>query len=238
MLNWRHRRLNPDPGEGGTPPADPPADPPAAKTETAPAPDDGGAGGKEAVLADLARERDKRQALETDVKSIKEQLVEEKKKSDAMKSALLKAAGVEDPDGDPVEVMKAKLEKSEAKMREALVRSAVIAEASKAGAVDPDDVAALLDRSALEIDLDNLKVTGVEEAVKELLEKKPHLKAATPGQPKGAEPPGGDPDAASADRDEMIAIIKRARQGDEAAQVTLSKNLARIRELGIAVSEV
>ena len=47
--------------------------------------------------------------------------------------------------------------------------------AMKAGAIDPDDVAKLLDRSALALGEDGETVTGMDEAIKALAEKKPHL---------------------------------------------------------------
>lgn len=64
---------------------------------------------------------------------------------------------------------------------EQAVRSAIIAEASRQGAIDPDDVAALLDRSALTVEDD--KVEGVDEAVRALLDSKPHLLANKTPQP-------------------------------------------------------
>lgn len=63
---------------------------------------------------------------------------------------------------------------------EALVRSAVLLEAGKQGAADPDDVYKLLDGD-IQID-DDGNVVGVDKAVKALLDAKPHLIArAVPG---------------------------------------------------------
>jgi len=53
-------------------------------------------------------------------------------------------------------------------------RAAVVAEATKAGAVDPDAVLALLAKDAVTVG-DDGQVTGAEEAVKALLEAKPYL---------------------------------------------------------------
>jgi outer membrane translocation and assembly module TamA len=57
--------------------------------------------------------------------------------------------------------------------REALVRSAIITEASKQGAVDPDAVAALLPQE--DISVEGQRVEGVPEAVRALLATKPYL---------------------------------------------------------------
>jgi hypothetical protein len=63
---------------------------------------------------------------------------------------------------------------------EQAVSSAIIAEASRRGVIDPDDVVALLDKSSLGVE--GSSVTGVAEAVGSLLEAKPHLLAnQTPG---------------------------------------------------------
>lgn len=56
----------------------------------------------------------------------------------------------------------------------ALVRAAVVAEAQRAGAVDPDAVLAMLPENAVTIGDDD-QVTGADAAVKALLEAKPYL---------------------------------------------------------------
>lgn len=58
--------------------------------------------------------------------------------------------------------------------RRAAVRSAVVAEAQRAGAVDPDAVLAMLPENAVTIGDDD-QVTGADAAVKALLEAKPYL---------------------------------------------------------------
>lgn len=62
------------------------------------------------------------------------------------------------------------------------LRSAVVAAASKAKAVDPDDVFALLDKTKVTIG-DDGQVTGADDAVKALLEAKPHL-VGSPTRPR------------------------------------------------------
>ena len=238
MPEWMQRLLNADQGEGGTPPSTEPAEPiePAKpKTDPPPATDDGGGkGSKEAVLKDLAGERDRRQAAEGEVKTLKEEMVKMKKQQDERDVRLRQALGVETEE-DPIEVMKHKAESNERLAREALVKSAVIAEASKQGAVDPDDVFALIDRSELDIDFEKLSVSGVDQAVKNLLEKKPHLKGGKPSQPAGAQPPSSDPDGDQLDREKLTDMVKRAKKGDDFAAMQVSKNLKRIKELKIEV---
>ena len=85
------------------------------------------------------------------------------------------------------------------KANETLKRAAVIAQATKAGAVDGEDVYRLLDPSKLTID-DNGDIPGLDLAVNGLLEAKPHLRGApaprtTPasfdgGGQGGTSPPG------------------------------------------------
>lgn len=67
-------------------------------------------------------------------------------------------------------------ETAESERRVEIIGRAVVSEASRQGAVDPDAVLALLDRDAVTID-DAGRVTGAETAVKALLEAKPYLKA-------------------------------------------------------------
>jgi hypothetical protein len=81
-----------------------------------------------------------------------------------------------------------------------MVRSAIVAEASRLGAVDPEAVAALLPRDDLVIEND--EVIGVEEAVKALLIKKPYL-AQRGAQRAGAEIQGGGQQAIAVTRSQI-----------------------------------
>jgi len=63
-------------------------------------------------------------------------------------------------------------------VKELQLRNAVVAAAAKAKAVDPDDIWALLPKDAVTIG-DDGQVTGAENAVKALLEAKPHLVGKT-----------------------------------------------------------
>jgi hypothetical protein len=71
----------------------------------------------------------------------------------------------------------------------ALVRAAVVAEAQRAGAVDPDAVLAMLPKDAVTIGDDD-QVTGADEAVKALLDAKPYL-VGKPTRPTPGSADGG-----------------------------------------------
>jgi hypothetical protein len=75
-----------------------------------------------------------------------------------------------------------KLQAAEDRANRATIRAAVMAAATKAGAIDPDAVLQLLPADALTIDGDT--VTGADEAVKALLAAKPYL-AGKPAKPAG-----------------------------------------------------
>lgn len=93
----------------------------------------------------------------------------------------------------------------------ALRRSAIIAAATRAGAVDPDAVVTLLDPSKVTVG-DDGQVTGVDEAVKALLDEKKYLVGSTPTPtPGGADGgPRGVPATAIDDMpmDQYIAARK------------------------------
>jgi len=76
-----------------------------------------------------------------------------------------------------------RIKAAEDRANRALMRAAVMAAATKLGAVDPDAVLQLLPSDAIEIDGDTVR--GVDAAVKALLESKPYL-VAPKGPPKPA----------------------------------------------------
>lgn len=90
---------------------------------------------------------------------------------------------------------------AEEKATNALMRAAIVSAAQRAGAVDPDAVLALVDRSTVKVG-DDGQVTGVDEAVKALLDSKQYLvgKAPTP-TPGGADagPRGAGPSVITRD---------------------------------------
>lgn len=71
-----------------------------------------------------------------------------------------------------------KAAEADTKLRQALVRSAVVSEATRLNAVDPDAVFALLDRTTIEIK-DDGTIEGVKSAVESLMQEKPYLKSTT-----------------------------------------------------------
>jgi hypothetical protein len=78
----------------------------------------------------------------------------------------------------------------------ALVRAAVVAEAQRAGAVDPDAVLAMLPQDAVTIGDDD-RVTGADEAVQALLAAKPYL-VGKPTRPNPGSADGGQQSPKSA----------------------------------------
>lgn len=224
---------------GGDPPAggkgDPPADP-KDKEDTKPVSPPEEKGDSDDPRVKEARdeaisERKKRQAAE--------QLVTDNEAKQALKDAALrKALGIESEEDDPekkIEAMTKKNEETEARARRALIQAAIVAEASKAGAINPEDIFALSDVSAIEVDLESGKVTGAEEVVKEVLKNRPHMKKETKDQPGGGSPPGSDPKPEALEKSELEELVKKAQAGDEHAIHLITKNNKRIQELGIKI---
>lgn len=156
------------PPSDGKPPADPPADPPKDPAPTDPPKDgDEGKGGKDAILADLAKERDKRQALErqmSDLQASQQQQLD----------AIAKALGLkEDEKPDPAKLTE-QLTKEQQTAREAQVQLAVYRNAADAGG----DPSALLDSASFLAslkDVDPTDAQAVQAAIKAAVEASPRL---------------------------------------------------------------
>lgn len=152
-----------DPAPSDPPPADPPApsDPPA----------DPGKGGKDAILADLATERDKRQALEKTVTDMQDA---QKQQMDALATALgIKPA---DTPPDPA-ALTAQIEAEKATAADAQRQLAIY---QNAGEADPKrllDSASFL-RSVK--DIDPTDTTAITAAVTAAIAADPLLKAVQP----------------------------------------------------------
>ncbi len=90
---------------------------------------------------------------------------------------------------------KARAEEALKQLQTEKVNNALLAEATKAGAVDLEAVKVLVDRNAIQVGEDG-SITGVAEAVKGLLESKPYLKNAnaptTPNIGSGTAPTNTD----------------------------------------------
>jgi hypothetical protein len=96
----------------------------------------------------------------------------------------------------------AKATASDERARNALQRAAVVAAAQRAGAVDPDAVVALLDRSAVTV-ADDGTVTGADDAVKALLAEKLYLVGKPPTPTPGGADGGVRPQPPASDVDSM-----------------------------------
>lgn len=139
----------------------------------------------DAIVKDrLAREREKYK----DFDAIKSKAEQFDKLDEASKSELEKAQG-------EANKWKSEAESAIARAETLARRAAVIAEASKQQALVPDDVFALIDRSALKIDNDG-NVEGVADAVKAVLDARPHFKMTRQqqfGSADGGTQSGGGP---------------------------------------------
>lgn len=243
MIDWRVTRyLNQDQGEpGSSKGGDPPEkkdDPPKTDPSVAdPKPKDDqdpvklANAQKDEARDEAISERKKRQAAEAKV----DELTEKQGKFDSM---LRKYLGVESDSDDPEIIAKrakADMDSMEEKAKNALMISAVSAEAIKQGAHDPEAVFALADKSKLDINIDEAKVTGAEDLVKELLEAKPYLRKPAKEQPGGGSPPGSDPSPAAAGKDDLEKLVKKAKAGDAVAQMECLKRTKEIKEAGIEV---
>lgn len=120
---------------------------------------------------------------------------------------------------------------------EALRRSAVTAAATRAGAVDPDAVFALLDPSKVTVGDDGL-VTGVDDAVKALLDDKKYLVGTPTPPPAPPKPapgsadggPQGTPAPGQLTREDITRLSAEGRH----AEITQAKAEGRLNDvLGI-----
>lgn len=92
----------------------------------------------------------------------------------------------------------------------ATLRAEVVSEATRAGAVDPDDVFRLLPEGAIK--LEEGKPSGVEEAVRTLAERKAHLFAAPKPRPSGGDG-GARDDGGRTNRERTTDMNRLLRQG-------------------------
>lgn len=170
---WPIMGASDDPPPADPPPSDPPAptDPPAD-----PPPADDGKGGKDAILADLAKERDKRQELEGKVNELTAA-------QQAQMDAIAKALGLKSDDPPDPAALTAQVEAEQAKAREAAVQLAIYrnAAANEASADDLLDSASFL---ASIKDVDPNDVAAVGAAIKAAVDANPKFKASqTPPAP-------------------------------------------------------
>ncbi len=161
-------------------------------------PEDVPKGSERAVLADLARERDKRQAAEAEVKKLRKAEQELSKLREAHATAEEKAPAAAKAEGrtEALTVANARLVKAEIK-------------AAAAGALqDPDDAIAYIDASAFEVDDDgNVDTKAIKAEVDRLVKAKPYLAAGV----KPAALPGGG--AMPSQGSSMDDLIRKAARG-------------------------
>lgn len=129
------------------------------------------------IKARVAREREKFK----DYDSLKTKASEYDKLEESKKSDLERLSGERDQ-------WKSNAETSVERANRALKRSAVVAEAARQGAANPNLIFSLVDQGSLTIEDDD-SVTGVDAAVKELLDREPYLKGSKKNQmdPNGAD---------------------------------------------------
>lgn len=108
-------------------------------------------------------------------KRLEELEAEENKRKDAEKTELQKAL-------DKAAALEAQLAKQAETVKQSTIQHAVEITAAKLGFADPGDALSLLDKSAVKLGEDG-KVEGVEDALKDLLKRKPYLAKAGPQQP-------------------------------------------------------
>jgi hypothetical protein len=89
-----------------------------------------------------------------------------------------------------LEETQAKMAEMTERQRETALRQAVVLSAARAGVTDPDDAWRLADLKAVGLD-DDGNVTGVEEAIAELVKAKPYLVQAKAAPKPGATNPAG-----------------------------------------------
>lgn len=177
-------------GAPDEPPADPkPQDPkPGDPKPTDPEPDDGRKGGQAAILADLAKERDARQALQAQVKEL------EPLKHLAPLAQLL--TGKEKPEPSDLDAIKARLDEQDKATKAAQMR-AVKAEIRAAAGdfIDPDDALANAGDIAQYLRADGeIDTAAITTKLTAVLESKAHLKKpATEPVRQGPRAPRPDP---------------------------------------------
>lgn len=144
---------------------------------------------EEAVVYDQATEA---AAEETYTKADVERMIKSRfskfEDYEALKEKAAKLDEIEQANKSELEKLMERAEKAERerdeiakKATQQQVKSAIVAEASRQGAIDPEDIVALIDLSSV-VGEDG-QIQAVDEAVKSLLEAKPHLAGSRTPQP-------------------------------------------------------
>lgn len=175
------------------------------------------AGDVEAAKRDyhLRKLREENAKYRTEARKAQERL---KEIEDAEKSEAEKAA-------ERAEAAERERDEAVARANETLIRAAVVNEAAKQGAVDPDAALALLPKDAVTIT--DGEVAGAEQAVKELLEAKTYL-LGDQKKPSAGPSGGGVRDTPEpASLDEQIQEAEKAGDWDKAGALKAQKLGAR-----------
>jgi hypothetical protein len=155
----------------------------------------------------LQKERDANKKAKEDAKRLSELEAKEKEREDASKSEMDKIAERATKAEAERDAAIAEREAAKKSLQAERIRNVVIANASKAGFVDPEDAYALIDLASIKIDEED-KVTGVDEAVKKLAEAKPHLLGqAKKGDGVGT-PRGGQRKKEEKDNQNRVPVIR------------------------------
>jgi hypothetical protein len=204
--------LVPDPTPAPTPAPAPTPDPAPAPPEPTPTPAPEPTPGKTFTQAELDRviaDRLARQKAQfADYDELKAKADKLKEIEDANKTELERAQ-------QRAQELETQATEAAERAKRTAMRAAIVAEASKQGAVDPEDVFALLDKTKVTIGDDD-QVTGAAEAVKDLLESKKHLvgpRSPGPGDggPRTPAPAEGDL-ATTTDPNQVRELAKKHRR--------------------------
>lgn len=183
---------DPTPATGETPPAE---------TTPPPASDDGGKGSKDALLADLAKERDRRQVAEKEAKRARELEAELAKLREASMSEQEKA----------VEAARAEARKEATGAANRRLVAAEVRAAAGGKLADPQDAVRFLELDQFEVDDDGeVDTKAIVKAVDQLVQDKPYL-AAGATRPAGSADQGarGTPPSGP----DMNSLLRAAARG-------------------------
>jgi len=162
--------------------------------------DDVPKGSERAVLADLARERDRRQAAETELKKLRkaEQELEKLREATATEAERAIAAAKAEGRTEALSVANARIVKAEIK-------------AAASGVMqDPDDALAHIDASTFDVDDDgNVDTKAIAAEVQRLVKSKPYLGVGAKPAPL---PAGGATPSTGPSMDDVIRAAVRGRR--------------------------
>ena len=192
----------------------PPPEPPPAKSFS-----------QEEVNSLLAAEKRRLLAAQPDLTELREKAKKFDELDAASKSELEKANA-------RAEAAEKKAADAEQARRATALSAAITTAASKAGAVDADAVLALISKESVTIG-DDGRVTGVDEAVKALLESKPYLvgKQSTPPGGSGDGGPRGMPAAGQLTKADLDRLRHEGRN-DEIAKAFREGRLSQLQQAG------